>query len=94
MYEKIKSQANQAVCELLKVAGLKEKDIMVVGCSSSEVAGKNIGSFSNKEIADAIFSGIYPVLKEAGIFLAAQCCEHLNRAIIVEEEAIDRKSVV
>ncbi len=88
MYEKIKSQASQAVCELLKVAGLKEKDIMVVGCSSSEVAGKHIGSFSSKEIADAVFSGIYPILKEAGIFLAAQCCEHLNRAIIVEEEAM------
>ena len=88
MYEEIKNQAHQAVCELLDVAKLKENDIFVVGCSSSEVAGKHIGSFSNKEIANAIFSGIFPVLKERRIFLAAQCCEHLNRAIIIEEQAM------
>lgn len=88
MYEEIKNQAHKAVCELLDVAKLKENDIFVVGCSSSEVAGKHIGSYSNKEIADAIFAGIFPVLKERGIFLAAQCCEHLNRAIIIEEQAM------
>lgn len=88
MYEEIKNQANKAVCELLEAAKLKENDILVVGCSSSEVAGERIGSYSNKEIADAIFAGIFPVLKKRGIFLAAQCCEHLNRSIIIEEAAL------
>jgi len=73
----------------LESAKLKEKDIFVIGCSSSEVAGHEIGTFSSIEIADAIFSGIYPILKERGIYLAAQCCEHLNRALILEEEAAE-----
>lgn len=63
---------------------------MVVGCSTSEVAGRRIGTFSNVEIAEAIFDGIYPVIREAGLCLAAQCCEHLNRALIVERETAAR----
>jgi uncharacterized protein (TIGR01440 family) len=89
MLEQIRQESAKAVMELLDVAKLKEKDIFVVGCSSSEVAGHKIGTFSSTEIADAIFSGIYPILKERGIYLAAQCCEHLNRALILEEEAAE-----
>lgn len=88
MIELIKQQAEDAIKELIEVAKLKKNDIVVVGCSSSEVAGHKIGSFSSTEIADAIFAGIYPLLKEKGIFLAAQCCEHLNRAIILERDAM------
>ncbi len=87
MYEEIRSQAEQAVRELLAAAKLESGDIFVVGCSTSEVAGHKIGSYSNKELAQAIFSGIYPVLREAGVYLAAQCCEHLNRAIVIEKKA-------
>jgi len=87
MLNRISQEAKQAVTELLETANLKEKDIFVVGCSSSEVGGHKIGSYSSTEIADAIFEGIYPVLKEQGIYLAAQCCEHLNRALILEKEA-------
>lgn len=61
---------------------------MVIGCSSSEVAGGVIGKNSSLETAQAVFGGIYDVLKSKGIYLAAQCCEHLNRAIIVEKEAV------
>lgn len=89
MYEEISEQAETAVRELLKVARLKPGDIFVVGCSSSEVGGHKIGSFSNTEIADAIFGAIYPLLKEQKIYLAAQCCEHLNRALILERAAAE-----
>lgn len=89
MYEEIAEQAGTAVRELLKVARLKPGDIFVVGCSSSEVGGHKIGSFSNTEVADAIFGAVYPVLKEQGIYLAAQCCEHLNRALILERAAAE-----
>ena len=88
MYEEITGQARQAVTELLERARLEPGDIFVVGCSSSEVGGHRIGSDSSPEVAQAILDGIYPVLKEKGIYLAAQCCEHLNRAIIVEAEAV------
>lgn len=87
MFETIRQQAHDAVCELLEIAKLQKGDVLVVGCSSSEVGGSKIGTDSSPEVAKAIFGGIYPVLKEKGIYLAAQCCEHLNRAIILEEEA-------
>lgn len=80
----ITEQARTAVTGLLDAANLKAGDIFVVGCSSSEVLGGRIGKASSMEAAQAVFEGIYPVLKERGIWLAAQCCEHLNRALIVE----------
>ena len=74
------------VLELIEKAKLQKGDILVVGCSSSEIVGQHIGKCSSMESAEAVSSGIYPVLKEKGIYLAAQCCEHLNRALIVEKE--------
>jgi uncharacterized protein (TIGR01440 family) len=82
--ELIKQQAKSAVAELLSVSGLSNGDILVVGCSSSEIVGETIGHGSSIEAAEAVFEAIYPILKEKGIYLAAQCCEHLNRAIIIE----------
>lgn len=85
-FDEIKSQSSKAIIELLEIAKLEREDVVVVGCSSSEVSGYKIGTDSNVEIAKSIFDGIYPVLQQNGLFLAAQCCEHLNRAIIVEKE--------
>lgn len=72
--------------ELIEIAHLEEGDILVVGCSTSEVAGARIGSTSVPELAEEIFMGIWTAAKEAGVYLAAQCCEHLNRALIIEKE--------
>lgn len=87
MTEKISEDIAKAAIELIQTANLKKNDILVVGCSTSEIMGHKIGSESVLEVAGAVFGGIYPVLEAKGIFLAAQCCEHLNRAIILEEEA-------
>ena len=81
----ITAQARQAAAELLEVAKLEEGDLFVVGCSSSEIVGGQIGHASSLEAAQAVFAGIYPVLREREVWLAAQCCEHLNRALIIEE---------
>jgi uncharacterized protein (TIGR01440 family) len=86
MFEDILVQARQAVSELIKAAGLKPGQILVIGCSSSEMVGERIGKGSSMEAAQAAYAGIAPVLMEAGIQLAAQCCEHLNRALVVERE--------
>jgi uncharacterized protein (TIGR01440 family) len=86
MFEDILVQAKQAVRELIEIAGLKSGLILVIGCSSSEMVGKSIGMGSSMEAAQAVFAGIAPELMDAGIQLAAQCCEHLNRAIVVERE--------
>lgn len=82
-----RSEAEMVVNEFLEEAHLKKGDLLVVGCSSSEVAAHSIGSFSNADLGRAIFEGMYEILKREGIYLAAQCCEHLNRALIIEEEA-------
>lgn len=87
-YEEIKNQAKSACEELAEAAKLKEGSIMVVGCSSSEVMGMNIGKGSDINAAQAIYEGITEVLRPRGIYLAAQCCEHLNRAVIVEKKAL------
>ena len=85
--KQIENEARQAVTELLAQAKLKKGDVFVVGCSSSEIVGGHIGKDSSLEAAQAVYAGIAPVLAENGIWLAAQCCEHLNRAIILEREA-------
>lgn len=90
MFDEISAQANAAVTELLDAAGLKAGDLFVVGCSSSEIVGQRIGKGSSMEAAQAVFQGIYPVLKGRGISLAAQCCEHLNRALIMETAAAEK----
>lgn len=84
--DEIAQQAKTAVQELLTVAKLEVGDLFVVGCSSSEVQHRKIGTWSSEEIGMALFSAIYGELQAHGIRLAAQCCEHLNRALIMEEE--------
>ena len=78
--KQIARQARQAAVELLAVANLHKGDVFVVGCSSSEIVGGHIGHDSSLEAAQAVYEGIAPVLAERGIWLAAQCCEHLNRS--------------
>lgn len=87
-YNEIKKQAHDACEELISVAGLSTGDILVVGCSSSEIKGEKIGKGSDIDAAKAVYDGIMPLLEVRGIYLAAQCCEHLNRALIVEKKAL------
>ena len=90
MLQSICEQAAAAVKELLAAANCRKGELFVVGCSTSEVAGHKIGTFSSLEVAQALYQGIAPELERAGLFLAAQCCEHLNRALVMEEEAAQR----
>lgn len=87
-FENIKETAVKAVTELIEAAHLKKGDILVVGCSSSEIKGERIGKGSDMNAAEAVYEGIKPILDEKGIFLAAQGCEHINRAIITERAAL------
>lgn len=84
----ISIEAKNAAYELCEQARLKKGDIVVIGCSTSEVLGSKLGTNSSPDTAKVLFESIYEVFKEKGIYLAAQCCEHLNRAIIVEREAV------
>ena len=88
--QEIQNQSAQAASELLTAASLRPGDIFVVGCSSSEIVGGHIGKASSLEAAQAVFDGIHPLLEEQGIYLAAQCCEHLNRALIIEADCAEK----
>lgn len=88
MNDKIAMESKNAIEELVEKAHLKKGDILVVGCSTSEVLGSKLGTNSSPDTAKLLFESIYSVLKEKGIYLAAQCCEHLNRAIIIEKAAV------
>ena len=81
-------EARQAAEDLCEKAHLKKGNIVVIGCSTSEVLGSKLGTNSSPDTAKILFESIYKVFNEKGIYLAAQCCEHLNRAIIVEREAV------
>ena len=78
IYEQTKAIAE----ELINTAAMKPGQILVVGCSSSEIAAHAIGQ--------AVFTALSHVTKKHGLYLAAQCCEHLNRALIVEEECAEK----
>ncbi len=83
-------QASQAMRELLDRSKICPGEIVVVGCSTSEVLGHQIGTTSSMEVAGALYNAIASQVRERGCYLAAQCCEHLNRALILEEEAARR----
>ena len=85
--DEIKEQTKAVFDELMEQAKLEEGDILVVGCSSSEIASHKIGSYSSEEIGEAVAQTFLNCCKEKKIYLAAQCCEHLNRAIIIEKAA-------
>ena len=91
MHEQITEQARTVITELLDQAKLKPGQLLVIGCSSSEMVGQRIGKGSSMEAAEAAFAGIYPVLQQQGIQLAVQCCEHLNRSLIVEREVAEAR---
>ena len=88
--DSVKAQLRQVAEELIEKAGLTSGNIVVVGCSSSEILGDNMGTNSSPELGEMVFKALNDVFKEKGIIIAAQCCEHLNRAIIIEEEAAEK----
>ena len=91
MYEEITKHTQVVVSELLEQAKLKPGSLFVVGCSSSEIVGQTIGHGSSPDAAQAVLDAIMPVLREKRIDLAVQCCEHLNRALILEASAAHRR---
>ena len=90
----VEREAARAARQLAQEARLHKGQIVVIGCSTSEVVGHKVGSWSTPEVAQAIFRGLNGVFAPMGVYLAAQCCEHLNRALIVEHEAVPNGEIV
>lgn len=92
--DQIYLQTKAVIEELDEKAGLKPGSILVVGCSTSEVLGSKIGTNSNPDTAKQIFDALYDYTRAHGLFLAVQCCEHLNRAIITQLAAVPGADIV
>lgn len=88
MDDQIYLQTRSVMEEFGEKAKLKAGDIVVVGCSTSEIVGSGIGTNSSPETAKVVFEAIYEYTTQRGLRLAIQCCEHLNRAIIIEKDAV------
>ena len=85
---RVRQESANAARQLAEAARLHRGQIVVVGCSTSEVVGHRVGSWSTPQVGQAIFDGLHSVFGPMGVYIAAQCCEHLNRALIVEHEAV------
>jgi len=88
-YDDISRQVRRAVEGLIEIAAPTAGQILVVGCSTSEVQGKKIGSAGSTEVARAVFEPLYDAARRAGLYLAIQCCEHLNRSIVTSSEVAE-----
>ena len=94
MEKTLYEQAERVIAEIIEKAGLVSGNILVIGCSTSEIIGERIGTNSAPEVADEVFCAFNDYAKERGIYLAVQCCEHLNRAIVTEREAVPNAEAV
>lgn len=90
----VRQEAAAAAKQLVESAKLHRGQIVVVGCSTSEVVGRQVGSWSTPEVGQAIFDGLNSIFAPLGIYIAAQCCEHLNRALIVDYDAVPGAEIV
>ncbi|MEW8976952.1 MAG: TIGR01440 family protein [Symbiobacterium sp.] len=86
----VRAQTRAAVDELLSAAGLSPGQVLVVGCSTSEILGKRIGTAGSEAVAEAVLEPLWEACSGAGVYLACQCCEHLNRALVVPAAAAER----
>ena len=90
MFEQETVDAKIVVNEFLQEAKLRKGDLVVIGCSTSEIAAHKIGSYSNAELGEAVFLAMYDEFNKEGINIATQCCEHLNRALILERDVAEK----
>ncbi|MDF2671241.1 MAG: hypothetical protein K0R67_3547 [Paenibacillus sp.] len=90
----ITQQVEQILRELIQAGGIRAGQIVVIGTSTSEVLGRHIGTAGTEDVAEAIFRGVDNVRAEVGFQPAYQCCEHLNRALVIERELLHAQPVL
>lgn len=89
--ETLQQDLTEITLDIIEKSGIKKGEIFVLGCSSSEVVGGVIGKNSSQEVGEVIVNTLYDLLKERGIYLAVQGCEHINRALAVERTLAEQK---
>lgn len=88
--KQIEKQLQEISIEWKNSGYLKENQLFVIGCSTSEVIGEHIGTSGSEEVAEQIYKAFQQLQNETGISLAFQCCEHLNRALVIERETSEK----
>ncbi|MFS1510902.1 TIGR01440 family protein [Chengkuizengella sp. SCS-71B] len=88
--EKMSKQVEEITRQLITEGNIKPQQIIVIGTSTSEVLGQHIGTSGAEMVASEIFKGIQAVQKDLDFYVAFQCCEHLNRALVVEREVVQQ----
>ncbi|MEH7389787.1 TIGR01440 family protein [Bacillus sp. JJ1474] len=86
-------QLTDIIQDFSEQVSLDQRHIFVIGCSTSEVAGKRIGTAGTEQVAEMIFSKLKSFSEKTGVALAFQCCEHLNRALVIERQTAERNSL-
>ncbi len=87
----IEKQLQTILMDFSSQVTLKKGQVMVIGCSTSEVMGERIGTSGTMEVASLIYDNLYSFAKKHGVHLAFQCCEHLNRALVVDRKVAENK---
>jgi uncharacterized protein (TIGR01440 family) len=94
MYEEITKSIKDAVAFLKQQGGLLDGAMVVLGCSTSEVVGERIGKGSVPELGEHIAKAMWEACRENLLIPAFQCCEHLNRALVMEREEIYKRNLI
>lgn len=90
--QKWQEELLMVLSDFQKQAPIQKGQLFVIGCSTSEVIGKKIGTAGNREVAQMIYGAITRFQEQTGVELAFQCCEHLNRALVVERETAAKRN--
>jgi uncharacterized protein (TIGR01440 family) len=86
--DEIQSHVRGIIQELAEAGRLEAGQLLVIGTSTSEVLGQHIGTSGTEEVARHIFAAVEEARQHIGFYPVYQCCEHLNRALVVEREAM------
>ena len=87
----IREQVRAAITELVaQDKKFNPVKLLAIGCSSSEIAGGVIGHASAYELGEQVAAEILEIAKENCFACAFQCCEHLNRALVMERETAEK----
>ena len=90
--QKITEEVRQVAAELFDTFEMEGK-VLVLGCSSSEIRGIHLGNGTSAEVGEAVVGTLLSMVREKNAFLAVQCCEHLNRALVVERELAEKNNL-
>jgi uncharacterized protein (TIGR01440 family) len=84
--DKILADVEKAIRELIEIVEPDSGEIFILGGSTSEIQGKEIGSATDLKLGKKIIEVIMEIMAEYELYLAVQGCEHINRSLVIEKK--------